>query len=99
MPRVEYGYPTFNTSLPRRVSAFADTLRLDGRVQWESPNLWYAHNPNRLQMQDVNWEIPFNPECVVVDAVTFEPVSPPRFPANREKYREFAPNKSSRPAR
>ena len=27
--------------------------------------------------------------CVVVDAVTYEPVSTPKFPANREKNREF----------
>jgi hypothetical protein len=28
-------------------------------------------------------------DCVVADAVTYEPVSIPKFPANREKNREF----------
>jgi hypothetical protein len=28
-------------------------------------------------------------ECMVADAVAVEPVSAPRFPANREKNREF----------
>jgi len=30
-----------------------------------------------------------NPDCVVAHAVTCEPVSPGKFPANREKNREF----------
>jgi hypothetical protein len=30
-----------------------------------------------------------NPDCVVANAVTVEPVSTAKFPANREKNREF----------
>ena len=49
-------------------------------LQMPAPNRGYSANHGKSRLA---------PECVVADAVAFEPVSTLKFPANREKNREF----------
>src|SRR3954453_8650329 len=44
--------PHLQHQFAAQVSALADTLRLDGRMQWKNLRLWCPHSPRPGQMQD-----------------------------------------------
>src|SRR3954452_12705581 len=44
--------PHLQHQFAAQVSALADTLRLDGLMQWKNLRLWCPHSPRPVQMQD-----------------------------------------------